>query len=426
MTFIPKKWFWWLAAALVALLLAAQDGRAGGRVLYRYRTEHYEVRTDISPLWAEVVGRHMEEIYGEYSRRFASYGSANEEFDVYVFRTRKGYASKVPSVVAGSNGVFVGGPDYLAAHAEDRTPEEVLRTLYHEGLHQFVYEVVSEDCPVWINEGMAEYFAEATWNGSGFQLGQVPSAGIYAVQDAIKRGSYIRFRALFAMTPESWIETMRRRPAQAGLAYPQVWSIVHFLLHGGGGRFAGSTDQFLRLIAHERDQEEALETAFGPNLSLKAFEKAWADHVMSLKPGPKFHCRANMEGLMTLAKGLNPRRLNMLRTVDELREVVLASEGWRLPLRDRRTVRADDREAVEALFQCPFDRSGRAASYLVVRDPSSHLPVLVCTHHPGIIIKAYYERNGDGDLEIKVEEEVRSLLKPEFRDAISAKVRGLP
>ncbi len=411
-----------LVLLILALVPAYRLARAAQ--LYRHRTEHYEVRSDISPLWAEVVGRHMEQIFAEYSRRFASYGRANAEFDIYVFRREADYRAKVPSQVSGSTGVFVGGPDYLAAHAENRTPEEVLRTLYHEGLHQFIYEVVSEDCPIWINEGLAEYFSEATWNGRQFELGQVPSERLRIVQNAIETGSFIRFHALMSMSPESWIQTMRTDAHRASLAYSQAWSMVQFLLHGEGGRFAPSVNRFLQAIATGYDQAKALQEAFGANLNLQAFEKSWAQYMMSLEPSPKFTCRANMEGLMVLAKAYYSRNPGRFRRVWDLRNKAVDGGGWSLQLRDGREVRSDESEAVEQMFRCPFDRSGAQVSYLVVQDPSTNLPVMVCTHHPGIIIKAYYERDSGGDLKVKVEEQVRTLLKPEFRKAISAKLRG--
>ncbi len=59
---------------------------------------------------------------------------------------------------------------------------------------------------------------------------------------------------------------------------------------------------------------------------------------------------------------------------------------------------------------------------MVVTDPATSLPVLVCDHHPGVIIKAYYQREPTGKVTVEVEEEVRQLANPELKRAIAARL----
>ncbi|MCK4374061.1 MAG: DUF1570 domain-containing protein, partial [Candidatus Brocadiae bacterium] len=182
-------------SAAVALLLAVglcmATAGADGAEMFGYETDNYDVETDVSPVFARLVGEHMETIYKEYSARFREYGRVTEQFNVAVFRTEEGYLKEVPPQVRGSTGVFVSSKKLLAAHCQGRTVEEVLRTLYHEGFHQFMYSCITPDSPLWVNEGLAEYFAESTWNGKGFSTGQVPGARLRRVQDAIEDRSYI-------------------------------------------------------------------------------------------------------------------------------------------------------------------------------------------------------------------------------------------
>jgi len=408
--------------AVFAGLGAARFDLPGG---YRCETEHYLVQTDVSQVFSEVVGRHMEAIYQEYSSRFAGYGQAYKKFNVVVFRQESRYEECVPPDVRGSAGVFVSSKRLLAAHTEGRTREGVLRTLYHEGFHQFMYEVISKNCPTWLNEGLAEYFYEATWNGESFSLGQVPSVRLATLQQAIKTNGCIRFRELFQMNSDAWIHNCRVSKKRAGLIYSESWGIVHFLLHAEGGRYVKGMNHLLKAISEGENQEKALEESFGPGLDLRAFEEAWVNYVMSLKPSAKFQVRGNMEVIMLLARRFynDPRRFDSL---EELRRGLLAGRGgsWELQFASGEKLSSDQKEKVAALFHSPYDQSdSKNISYILLKNQNTGMPVLVCDQHPGVIIKAYYYRQNAGEWKVKVEEEVRELASPQLKQGIMARMQ---
>ncbi len=408
-------------SAAVALLLAVglcmATAGADGAEMFGYETDNYDVETDVSPVFARLVGEHMETIYKEYSARFREYGRVTEQFNVAVFRTEEGYLKEVPPQVRGSTGVFVSSKKLLAAHCQGRTVEEVLRTLYHEGFHQFMYLVVSERCPIWLNEGIAEYFSEATWNGQGFTTGQVPTLRLHVVQQALRDGSYIRLHELFMLTPEQWLLNVRTDARRASLHYSQSWSIVHFLVHAQGGRYADMLDSFLRGISDGKDQEEAFVASFGADLA--SFENTWGQYVMALRPSPKFRCRDNMEAIMLLADLLGREGMEF-DSVNDLRREVLVRRRyrWEITRPTGEKTNSDDRDEVAALFRCPFDRSNGRLSYLLVKRLDTGAPMLICDHHPGVIIKAYYERSSPRR-KVAVEEQVRETLDQSLAQAIA-------
>lgn len=400
-----------LAAAFVSPAGAAEPG------MFRYESTHYTVETDTSPRFAEVVGRHMEAILRRYASQFGGYDRITEHFDVAVFRSEGGYLAQVPDTVRGSTGVFVSSQRLLAAHCQNRTPEEVLRTLYHEGFHEFMYYVVSQQCPMWLNEGLAEYFSEATWDGKEFATGQVPTMRLFTVQQALKNGTYIRLSDLFSMGAEQWLQNVRADARRASLHYSESWSVVQFLFHADGGRYAPMLHQFVQDIALGMTQEQAFQHCF--NTDMHKFEAAWARYVMSLQPSPKFCCRDNMESALLLAKMAygDPRKLEDLAS---LRTQVLYAPGvrWQITRPNGEKVSSDRGEQVAALFRCPFDEGGGRISYLLLKDQQTGRPVLICDHHPGFIIKAYFAYSDPGDLRPVVEEEVRETVTDDLRQAI--------
>jgi len=403
-----------LCAALLALVWAG--AAHAGPKLFKEQTEHYAIETDVSPEFARLVGAHMEEIFKEYSHWFGNYGEMTLRFRVAVFDDEEQYWKVTPPQVKGSTGVFVSYDQLLAAHRHGRTTEEVLRTLYHEGFHQFMYNLVSRECPVWLNEGLAEYFAEATWNGQGFTTGQVPTLRLHTVQSAIARGRYIPLAQLFTMDPDRWLQNVSTNSHRADLFYSQAWSLAHFLIHAEGGRYAGMLSRFLRELSEREDQEDAFCVSFGTDV--RGFEAAWAQYVMSLKPSPKFRCRDNMEALMLLARLVyeDPRTFE---SVSDLRRRLLHGRryGWQITRATGETLKWNQTEEVAKLFRCPYHQEG-GISYVVVRHMPTQMPILICNHHPGVIIKAYYRPTPHGGLAVAVEEQVRDTVPEDLKQAI--------
>ena len=104
-------------AALICLLACPYGTAAAAHKMFRKQTEHYLVETDISPRFTAVVGRHMEAIFREYSRRLEGFGQMHVPFKVMVFGKEEDYLKAVPASVRGSTGVFIARDLVLAAHA---------------------------------------------------------------------------------------------------------------------------------------------------------------------------------------------------------------------------------------------------------------------------------------------------------------------
>ncbi len=404
-----------LFTALAVLTAWPTQGRTN--LGHEYETEHYTISTDISADYAHLVARHMEEIFEEYTRRFSGLGEMRRKFDVVVYASRESYDRAVPESVRGSTGVFIAHKRLLAAHAGERTTEEVLRTLYHEGFHQFMWEAISRDPPAWLNEGVAEYFAEATWNGRKFQVGLVPTMRVHTVREAIREGTYIPLDRLFSMDSDQWLQTMQMERRRASLYYSQSWSIIHFLAHAEIGRYSHMLNAYVRDLANGRKEPEAFVAAFGDDLA--AFEREWARYVMELEPSEKFRCRDNIEAILLLARVIYTDPTDF-KKIDSLRNVVLRERRyrWQITRPTGEVLTSEDTDRVARLFRCPHDQEGHGISYGLVRKLADDMPIVVCDHHPGVVILGYYEREASGGFRPVIEEQVRETLRPDLRRAI--------
>ncbi len=397
---------------LVLLSLLMCGGRAvvaGGALPHTVTTENYRIRTDAGEEFANLVAGHMESIYEEYRRRFPDYEqrSPGRRFTINVFSRRRDYNDAIPSRVRGTAGVFIPGQRLLASFKEGRTQEQVLRTLYHEGFHQFLHEYVGTDVPLWVNEGFAEYFSEATWDGNRFRTGQRPWQRLHVVQSAIEEGKHIPLRELFLVDNDEWLAAVREDDTRANLQYSQAWSVVHFLVHARGGRFRERLFEYLRSISAGDSRAKAFEGSFGTNIG--GMEDAWKRYVTGLSPDNMSSCRKDMELILFLAASVydSPEEMDSIRGFvrDVFRDERLR---WSFRAPDGERISSEDRGRLRRMLVCPeHGRRDVNTSYVLLMEDG--MPELYCLHHDGIVIKAYLVRDGR-DLQARSEVIVRRTL----------------
>jgi len=264
---------------------------------------------------------------------------------------------------------------------------------------------------LWINEGFAEYFAEATWNGRDFTTGQVPWVRVHVLKEALKGGTYIPLSRLFLMQADDWLASVRADESQASVQYCEAWSVVHFLLHARGGRYRARALGYLGLIAEGMDYDRAFQESFGSNV--EGFERAWRQYAMTLEPGPEDVCSKNMEVVAFVALRYYGD-MDRFTSLERLRRDLLDSNRleWQVATGWGEEISGKDKRRVTALFRCPYDRSWAAVSYVLLKNLRTGLPEIYCTHHPGIVMKAYYVAGAEPGREVEVERIVRATLPP--------------
>jgi uncharacterized protein DUF1570 len=405
-----------VAWAVLLLALATSAARSADRprlpdMPFKETTTHYRVQSDVSEEFTKTVARHMESLFQDYSRRLKGYNKIKGRFEIRVFRAKSAYDRALP-MVKGSAGVFISNMQLLAAHAERNTTEDVLRTLYHEGFHQFMYHAVSPNCPVWLNEGLAEYFGAATWNGKKFVTGECPTRRIVMLRAIMDDRKAIPFKDLFSMTDADWLASVRKDPARATVQYVQAWAIVHFLVHADEGRYAKRLEEVVRAIHKSKPGATAFLDVFGKDLP--KFERLWTRYAKAMEPTPKYAARDRMGGILSLAAFIytDPGRLTGLST---LRKESVAGRSWTMTTPAGVPIPSHDKDAVDRLFRCPLARRG---GFLLAVDPQSKLPMLVCTHHPGVILLARYHSDGRGGHTVRAEEIARGTVPRAIQAAI--------
>ncbi len=366
---------------------AVSPGEAGE--IYRRDTPHYVITTDIGEDFADLAARYMDSLYAEFERFFQDYNlERSDRASVRIFRRRELYYRAVPEPLRDTAGCFLAGENMLMTYMGNRSREDVLRTLAHEGFHQFLYDRIGDGMPLWLNEGLAEYYAEANWNGEGFVTGQTPYDRLHIVQSAIRSDTHMPLRELFRIGSSSWAANVASDYHMTDLQYCQSWSVVHFLLHAGEERFAERLHGYLRSLAAGEDRDRALRRHFGS--SLGAMENAWRSYVLSLGPDPVSKCRDNMKVLLSIASMLYETPEDM-ENMDALTDLLLGTDGpqWVTRLPDGEYMTSDDNSLIKKVLRCDAHSSDALTGYTISRYDDAGLPELHCTGHEGLAVRAY-------------------------------------
>ena len=278
----------YLLASIVCLLTLPAPARAQVREL---NTRHYRIHTDLDADLSSDLGRRMDAMYEQYAQRLAVFKAAGAlpRLEVYLFRHQRDYMHFSGWRLKNSGGVFLPSRGILAAFLEGQGRDQLRRTLQHEAFHQFAFNAISPDLPIWLNEGLAQFFEEGLWNGDGFLLGEVPPRRIRQLQADLKAGRLVAFGKLLHMSGSEWAGRLGANHSVGATQYNQSWAMVHFLVMAQNARgeylYRARLIEMLRLLHDGKDADEAFQLAFGTNV--RGFQERFLDYARALQPSPE-------------------------------------------------------------------------------------------------------------------------------------------
>ena len=146
---------------------------------------------------------------------------------ILVFRDTKSFEPFMPRVDdrrLPAAGMFVAGPDATYIAVRLNNADESFREVFHEYSHLLLRRAFP-DAPLWLDEGLAEYYSTLRITGSRSALLGYP---ILAHVSLLRRG-VMPLARLFATTRDSQDYT----DAATGrlLFYAQSWALVHHAFH---------------------------------------------------------------------------------------------------------------------------------------------------------------------------------------------------
>lgn len=248
--------------------------------LKAYPGKYYVIHTDLDANAVREADIRMTAMAEEYHRRTSAFGGViRGKLPFCLFQREEDY--RAAGGMAGSAGMYNGGRKLLMAHAGGGSAGDRLwHVVQHEGWHQFVHMVIGGNMPLWLNEGMAEYFAQALWTGDGFVIGLAPPQRVKRIQGDIRDKKLLDFLDMLTVKSEEWNKAVLAGKAQ--VYYDQSWSMVHFLVHGEDGKCRRGFEDFIRDIGRGADWKTSFQARFGRNI--QAFQKRYEDWWTACKP----------------------------------------------------------------------------------------------------------------------------------------------
>ena len=221
-----------------------------------------EARTREIAEMLETIADALRHVHPRFDARFT-------DTTVFVFAKRRDSQPYFELLMSqkrtAATGAFVAQPDGSAAIIVDAgRPLATDKTVKHELMHN-ILAASGAELPLWLEEGIAEYFSTTEIRGDHVIVGRaiVPhqmslrSRGVLAMEDvmAAKAGSPISTHILF---------------------YPQVWGIVDWMMRASRG-------QFYAFVADVEDGVEQVE-AFRARFSIEPATVARALRSIVLRP----------------------------------------------------------------------------------------------------------------------------------------------
>lgn len=252
----------------------------------RYETQYYILYTDVPSEQAQEAALRMSRMAEEYHNRTRDFsGAVRTKFPFYLYQHREDYLAG--GGMTGTDGMFNGTALY--AVAGQRLTDRTWHVVQHEGFHQFAAAVIGGERPMWINEGIAEYFGEALFTGDGFISGVIPKWRLRRLRDETAQSKLLSCQRMMSVSNTDWNANIKIAN------YDQAWSMVHFLAHGENGKYQKAFASMMVDLSHGRQPETAWSDNFG---SADGFEERWKKWWLDLPEDPS----ANLYAQATVAR----------------------------------------------------------------------------------------------------------------------------
>ena len=237
---------------LLAVLLVAASATVHAADEWTYgASEHFEVFTTANASRARESLRHFESVHAFLASFILKRPlAAPTRTRLIIFSNERQFAPYRPSEAA--EAFYLSGldRDYIVMGRFDPTATQVV-------VHEYVHLILKHTggrYPVWLNEGLAEFFSTMTPESGRMVIGGVP-LGRY---QALLGGTLMPVARMLAVNHESPEYNSR---AHSGLFYAQSWALTHMIF--AEDTYRPKSDAFLGMIASGASSSSAFLQVYG-------------------------------------------------------------------------------------------------------------------------------------------------------------------
>ena len=389
-------------AGLLALAALTVRPAQADAQLKTVQTKYYVLHTDLDIDGVREAYIRIDAMAEEYHRRTRGFGGAiRKKLSFYLFKDRMDYyrAGGIP----GSAGVFMrrGNDAKLMAIAGEKTSARTWQVVQHEGFHQFAHFVIGGRIPVWVDEGLAEYFGEGLFTGDNLVVGVVPPDRLARLKREIKQKVCKPLREMMEMSHKEWNGEL------AIANYDQGWSMIHFLVHAEDGKYVGALGKFISDIGRGQRYVNAWVRHFGRDID--AFQKKWQEYWLAQPANPTRDVYT--QAVVATCTSYFARAYSRKQTFEDAEAFFKAAQAGDLKRHQLDWLPAD-------LLSRALAAAPKAGTW-AVETPENRTPLLVCTTADGTrITGAFVVKLGRvTHVECKVTPKGEAVTQPASRPA---------
>ncbi|MDW8343438.1 MAG: DUF1570 domain-containing protein [Verrucomicrobiae bacterium] len=270
---------------VVALWVVGRHAQADEPValdrFYNVSIGHYQVLSQAGRAIGNDANWFMNQMLMQYSKFFANW-QPKQRARVIIFGNQQDFLAYAAAATSMTH-TTLAGFCHLKTDADGSRYFELVtyhqphlwRVLAHEGFHQFAYYELGRAIPIWLNEGLAQYFETSYVLRGRLVTGQVNAPQLTSAQGMLRTQQGPTIAELIQMDQRTFYE----RPAEN---YPMAWALVYFLLHRDPGPYASSDmKRYLQDLKLGKDSVSSFRQRFGRDL--EALQEEFRRYVLGLK-----------------------------------------------------------------------------------------------------------------------------------------------
>jgi tetratricopeptide (TPR) repeat protein len=229
---------------------------------FEVRTQHFVVFTDTNEKQGIRVAAQFEQMRSVFHILMPTASdSAGSPIIVLALKDRKAFQSLEPEVYLAKGqldlaGFFMRAPDknYILLRL-DAQGEHPFATVYHEYTH-FMMRNASGWMPLWLNEGLAEFYQNTDIQDKEVLLGQAsPEDILYLRQN--------RLLPLTTLFKVDYTSPYYHEEQKGSVFYAESWALTHYLEITDGQKGTSRLQDYANLLVKKEDPVVAAQQAFG-------------------------------------------------------------------------------------------------------------------------------------------------------------------
>lgn len=225
-------------------------------------SDHFLILTDSSEKDARSVAVQFERMRSVFHTLLPTGTADTGQITVLAFKDKKGFQSVEPAAYLAKgqielDGLFLRTYDrnYILVRLDNVSGQEhPYSTVYHEYTH--VLNSKADWMPLWLNEGLAEFFQNTDIDAKGVLLGQ-PSTG-----DVL----YLRENRLLPLTTLFKVDHSSpyyHDEQKGSVFYAESWALTHLLRVSDASKHTHYIHDYVSNLMHGQDSLTAARNAFG-------------------------------------------------------------------------------------------------------------------------------------------------------------------